>query len=96
MWWLLPVIPALRKPGWEDRCEIEASLGYMDEFKLSLDYRVRSCPKKQTNKNLPELSCQGWQTSASLKGAGIGHLSLPLAITPHTQTHTHMHTHIQF
>lgn len=34
--------------GWEDRCEIEASLCYMDEFKSSLDYRVRSCPQKIT------------------------------------------------
>lgn len=36
--------------GWEDRCEIEASLGYMDDFKLSLDYRVRSCPKNNKQK----------------------------------------------
>lgn len=40
--------------GWEDGCEIEASLGYMDEFKLSLDSRVRSCPQnnKQTKNYL--------------------------------------------
>lgn len=40
--------------GWEDRCESEASLGYTDEFKSGLVYRVRSCPKnnKQTKNYL--------------------------------------------
>lgn len=77
---------------WENCCEIKASLGYMNEFQTSLNYRVRSCfiHNKQT-KNY-QLSCQGWQTSANLKGAGIEHLSWPLASTPYTLKHTWTHT----
>lgn len=41
----MPGIPALRKPDGKMAVRFEASLDYMVEFKLSLDYRVRSCPR---------------------------------------------------
>lgn len=47
MWWLLPVITCPEETRWEDWCEMEASLGYMNE--TSLDYRVRDHVSKIIN-----------------------------------------------
>lgn len=61
-----------------------ASLAYMDQFKPSLGYRLRSQLK---NKSKNQLSCQSWQTGQEVKKrAWIGHLSWPLTSTTGTQT----------
>lgn len=94
MWWLLPVISALRKPDGKIAVRLRPAWATWMTSSWAWTTEWDLVPKT-TNKKLHELSCQGWQTWASLKGARTGHLSWPLAMTPHTLTnmHTHAHTH---
>lgn len=53
MWWYLPIIPALERMRQEDQ---EASLNYIVEFKISLEYTITPCFRKEKKKRIePEV-----------------------------------------
>lgn len=49
------MIPALGKVETEDYCEFRAGVGYLSEFKASLNYVRDSVPPKKQTKKTPVL-----------------------------------------